>query len=83
MSLQKISIIGNACSGKTTLGRALAKTTRLPLYHVDSIQFLPKFIDTLFGGSSTQLVMQSLGNHTPTADEIDEIQQLLNSLKKK
>lgn len=46
-------------------------------------QFLPKFIDTLFSGSSTQLVMQALGNHTPTADEIDEIQQLLNTLKKK
>jgi predicted transcriptional regulator len=46
-------------------------------------QFLPKFIDTLFSGSSTQLVMQALGNHTPTAVEIDEIQQLLNELKKK
>lgn len=46
-------------------------------------QFLPKFIDTLFNGSSSQLVMQALGNHTPTEAEIDEIQQLLNSLKKK
>ncbi len=46
-------------------------------------QFLPKFIDTLFSGSSTQLVMQALGSHTPTANEIDEIQQLLNELKKK
>ena len=46
-------------------------------------QFLPKFIDTLFSGSSSQLVMQTLGNHTPSAAEIDEIQQLLNTLKKK
>ncbi len=46
-------------------------------------QFLPKFIDTLFSGSSTQLVMQALGNHTPTATEIDEIQALLDKLKNK
>jgi predicted transcriptional regulator len=46
-------------------------------------QFLPKFIDTLFSGSSTQLVMQALGSHTPTAEEINEIQQLLNELKNK
>ena len=46
-------------------------------------QFLPKFIDTLFSGSSTQLVMQALGNHKPSLQEIDEIQQLLNELKKK
>ena len=46
-------------------------------------QFLPKFIDTLFSGSSSQLVMQTLGTHTPSAAEIDEIQLLLNTLKKK
>lgn len=42
---------------------------------------LPKFIDTLFSGSSSQLVMQTLGNHTPSQQEIDEIQNLLNKLK--
>lgn len=44
-------------------------------------QFLPKFINNLFSGSSTQLVMQTLGNHKPTLSEIDEIQTLLNKLK--
>lgn len=44
-------------------------------------QLLPKFINTLFSGSATELVMQTLGNHKPTAEEIDEIQQLLNKLK--
>lgn len=46
-------------------------------------QFLPKFIDNLFSGSSTQLVMQALGNHMPTPEEINEIQELLNRLKEK
>lgn len=46
-------------------------------------QLLPKFIDTLFSGSSTQLVMQTLGNHKPSLAEITEIEQLLNELKMK
>src|SRR5580704_4795713 len=43
---------------------------------------LSKMIDNLFGGSSTELVMQALGNHKASAQELDEIQQLLNNLKK-
>jgi predicted transcriptional regulator len=42
---------------------------------------LGKMINTLFGGSTTQLVMQALGNHKASADELDEIQKLLNNLK--
>lgn len=40
MNFKKISVIGNACSGKTTLSRELAQKYHLPLIHVDSIQFL-------------------------------------------
>ena len=42
---------------------------------------LGKMINTLFGGSTTQLVMQALGNHKASAEELDEIQRLLNNLK--
>ena len=45
-------------------------------------QFLGKMITNLFGGSSTQLVMQALGNHAPNKEELDEIQALLDNLKK-
>lgn len=41
MRPKKIAVIGNACSGKTTLSRRLAAVHALPLIHVDSIQFLP------------------------------------------
>lgn len=41
-----------------------------------------KMIDNLFSGSPAQLVMQALGNHKTSKDELEEIQQLLNSLKK-
>ena len=43
---------------------------------------LGKMIDTLFAGSPTELVMQALGNHKASAAELDEIQRLLDNLKK-
>ncbi|HZG25922.1 MAG TPA: BlaI/MecI/CopY family transcriptional regulator [Chitinophagaceae bacterium] len=42
---------------------------------------LGKMIDGLFGGSSTQLVIQALGNHKASREELDAIQTLLNDLK--
>jgi predicted transcriptional regulator len=42
---------------------------------------LNKMINTLFEGSSTQLVMQALGNHKASEEELDEIIKLLNDLK--
>lgn len=46
-------------------------------------QMLGKMIDTLFSGSSAELVMQALGNHKSSQEEIDEMIQLLNELKTK
>lgn len=43
---------------------------------------LGKMINTLFGGSPTELVLQALGNHKASQKELDEIQALLNNLKK-
>ncbi len=45
---------------------------------------LNKMIDNLFGGSSTQLVIQALGddNHKTSQEEIDTIQSLLDNLKR-
>ena len=45
-------------------------------------QMVGKMINSLFGGSSTQLVMQALGNQTPSQEELNKIQQLLDQLKK-
>jgi predicted transcriptional regulator len=41
-----------------------------------------KMITNLFGGSSTELVLHALGNHTASPEELEEIQQVLNNLKK-
>lgn len=42
-----------------------------------------KMISTLFAGSPGELVMQALGNHKASADELNQIQKLLDNLKKK
>jgi len=45
---------------------------------------LDKMIDSLFGGSSTQLVLQALGSGEQklSTDELEQIQTLINNLKK-
>lgn len=44
---------------------------------------LTKMIDSLFGGSSTQLVLQALGSSEQkvSAEELEEIQKLIENLK--
>jgi BlaI family penicillinase repressor len=42
---------------------------------------LGKMIDSLFGGSPTQLVIQALGEHKASPEELEKIQALLNNLK--
>ncbi len=46
-------------------------------------QLVNKMINTLFAGSSAELVMQALGNHNASGDELDKIQQLITELKNK
>ncbi len=36
-----IRIIGNSCSGKTTLSKVLSAKLSYPLLHLDSIAFIP------------------------------------------
>ena len=43
--------------------------------------FLDKMIDSLFAGSSAQLVMQALGNHKASKKELEEISTFLDSIK--
>jgi hypothetical protein len=38
-------------------------------------------IDSLFGGSSTQLVIQALGENKATVEELEKIQAMLDKLK--
>ena len=50
--------------------------------HKTQKQFLDKMINGLFAGSSTQLVLQALGNQKTSKEELEEIQRYLDNLKK-
>jgi BlaI family transcriptional regulator, penicillinase repressor len=41
---------------------------------------LGRFLDTVFGGSALKLVMQALGNHNASREEISQIRSLLDNL---
>ena len=43
--------------------------------------FLAKMINSLFAGSSAELVIQALGNHKASQKELDEIRNYLDSIK--
>src|SRR5215467_15970661 len=43
---------------------------------------LSKMIDNLFGGSPTQLVIQALGEHKASPEELAKIQEMIDSMKK-
>lgn len=40
-----------------------------------------KMIDNVFNGSAARLVMQALGNHTASAEEINQIKKYLDELE--
>ena len=63
-------------SGKTHIYQAAVSREQT------QTQMLDKMMDSLFDGSTTQLVMHALGNKAPSADELKEIQQMLDNLKK-
>ena len=42
---------------------------------------LDRFLETAFGGSALKLVMQALGNHKASREEISQIRKLLDNLE--
>ena len=46
-------------------------------------QFLNKMIDSLFAGSSADLVLQALGNKNTSEEELEKIQVMIQELKQR
>lgn len=46
-------------------------------------KLLDSFLDKTFGGSAKKLVMRALGQHTPDADELQELKAYIDSLETK
>ncbi|MFC2115695.1 BlaI/MecI/CopY family transcriptional regulator [Bacteroidota bacterium] len=45
-------------------------------------QLIDRFVETAFGGSSMQLVMQALGNDRTTPEELDKLKKLIEKIEK-
>ncbi len=46
-------------------------------------KLLERFVDATFRGSSLKLVMQALGNHDTTQEELEEIKDLIKQIENK
>ena len=46
-------------------------------------KLLDKFVDSAFRGSAMQMVMQALGNHSASKEELEEIKALIKELEDK
>ena len=46
-------------------------------------KLLDQFVNTAFKGSAMQLVMQALGNHNATGEELEEIKELIRQIEGK
>ena len=69
-------LVSREREGKTHLYTAIAKENDTQK------ELLDKFIDKVFQGSASKLMMQALGRKKPTAAEIKEIQEILKDLEK-
>lgn len=71
---------------KNMLGRNEKSRTHIyrPLIAKEETQnlLLDKFLLNAFGGSAMKLVMQALGNHQPTQEELDEIKAYIRKVER-
>ncbi|WEK20272.1 MAG: BlaI/MecI/CopY family transcriptional regulator [Candidatus Pedobacter colombiensis] len=67
-------LVARDATSKTHVYRALLNQEKTQQHLVD------KMIDNIFNGSAARLVMQALGNHTASKEEIDSIKKYLDGL---
>jgi len=70
-------LVGRDTSAKTHIYHALVNQEKTQQ------QLVSKMIDNVFNGSAARLVMQALGNHGASKDEIDSIKKYLDELGNK
>jgi BlaI family penicillinase repressor len=70
-------LVARDTSAKTHIYKAIVNQQKTQQHLVN------KMIDNVFNGSATRLVMQALGNHSASKEEIDSIKEYLDQLSKK
>jgi len=51
------------------------------LEHDTQKSLIKSLVDQAFGGSAMELVLQALGNHKTTSEELDQIKELISQLE--
>jgi len=73
-------------SDKKLLSREMNGRTHIysPLIQAQVIRsaLIDRLVNSVFGGSATRLVLQALGNHKTTAEELQEIRKLIDEIEK-
>lgn len=70
-------LVERDASAKTHIYKALVNQQKTQQH------LLSKMIDNVFNGSASRMVMQALGNHKASKEELDAIKQYLDDLSKK
>ena len=70
-------LLSRNTSSRTHIYKALVNEQKM------QNQLLRKFVDTTFRGASMKMVMQALGNHKPSQEELDEIKDLIKKIENK
>ena len=70
-------LVSRDTSAKTHIYRALVNQQKT------QEQLVNKMINNVFNGSASRLVMQALGNHSASKEEINSIKEYLEQLSKK
>lgn len=70
-------LVSRDTSAKTHIYKAIINQEKTQQHLVN------RMIDNVFNGSAARLVMQALGNHSASKEEIDSIKEYLDQLSKK
>jgi BlaI family penicillinase repressor len=68
-------IVGREMDGRTHIYYALARQEDA------QVRMLDRLLKTAFGGSASKLVLQALGNHKTSEEELREIKELIEKLE--
>lgn len=68
-------LVERVADGRTHIYNALARQEEM------QVRLLDRLLQTAFSGSASRLVMQVLGNHTASEEELREIKDLIKKLE--
>jgi predicted transcriptional regulator len=68
-------MVNRSMKGRTHIYHAIARQEDA------QVRLLERLLDTAFGGSASKLILQALGNHKTSEEELREIKDLIKKLE--